>query len=112
MAKKLKDGTVKIGGSTSGDGDVKAENENKDDGHQVSDAVILDGEEEKTYWQNFIDFKTKQVQERELEKRAKKKQQKRGGGGGGHHRGGHHKGHRGGGGGGHGHYGRDRKDRR
>mmetsp|Transcript_22497 Transcript_22497/g.53129 ORF Transcript_22497/g.53129 Transcript_22497/m.53129 type:complete len:573 (+) Transcript_22497:94-1812(+) len=104
LARKLKDGNIKIGSSG-------------ENGHQVSDAVILDGDEEKAYWQNFMDFKTKQLQEKEREKRAKKKRQKRGGGGGGgrggHHRGGHRGGGgRGGGGGGHGHYGRDRKDRR
>lgn len=68
LAKKLKDGNIKISGE-----------------HKVGDAIVLEGDEEKKYWENFIEFKTKQIQEKEMEKRNRKKQKKgghgRGGGG-------------------------------
>jgi len=39
----------------------------------VKSACLLEGDEEKAYWKKFIDFKTKQMREREDEKRTKKR---------------------------------------
>jgi lupus La protein len=61
---------------------------------KVEDARVLEGDEEKKYWDDFIAFKNKQINHREEEKRSRKKQ-KRGGRGGG--RGGGRFGGRGGG---------------
>lgn len=46
-------------------------------GSKVEGARVLDGEEEKKYWEDFIAFKNKQIQQRVDEKRSKKKKQKR-----------------------------------
>jgi len=51
-------------------------------GNKVESATILAGDEEKAYWDEFIAFKTKQMQQR-----ADDRKQRRGGGGSGHKRG-------------------------
>jgi hypothetical protein len=65
LANRLKEGEVKI----------------KDT--QVQEVVVLEGDEEKKYWEDFIEFKNKQRLQREEEKQEKRagrnKRQKRGG---------------------------------
>lgn len=43
---------------------------------KVEDARVLEGDEEKKYWDDFIAFKNKQIAHREEEKRARKKQKR------------------------------------
>ena len=38
-------------------------------GEKVESAILLEGDEEKQYWQDFMDFKTKQLRQREEERR-------------------------------------------
>jgi hypothetical protein len=47
-------------------------------GSKVESAKILEGEEEKSYWDAFIDFKNKQIQQRAEERSSKKKRPRRG----------------------------------
>ena len=47
-------------------------------GAKVEDARVLDGDEEKKYWENFIDFKNKQIRHKEEEKHSRKKRRKGG----------------------------------
>jgi len=56
IAKRLKDGELEIAGK------------------KVDEAQILDGEEEKKYWENFVAFKNKQIRQNHEMKQAKKKQ--------------------------------------
>lgn len=44
---------------------------------KLDEAVVLEGEEEKKYWDEFIEFKTKQIQHKAEEKRAKQQSQKK-----------------------------------
>ena len=55
LAQKLKSGDLEISST------------------KVGDARILEGEEEKKYWDDFIEFKNKQIRHKEEEKRQKKK---------------------------------------
>eukprot|EP00934_Nitzschia_sp_Nitz4_P008901 Nitzschia sp. Nitz4//scaffold4_size323378//29743//30882//NITZ4_000616-RA/size323378-processed-gene-0.327-mRNA-1//-1//CDS//3329553267//8891//frame0 len=45
-------------------------------GSKVNDAFILEGDEEKKYWEEFIAFKNRQIQQRADERRSKKKQRR------------------------------------
>lgn len=47
-------------------------------GSKVESAKILDGKEEKSYWDAFLDFKNKQIQQRAEERSSKKKRPRRG----------------------------------
>lgn len=58
ICKKLNDGTLEIKGS------------------KVEGARIIDGDEEKKYWDDFIAFKNKQIHQRSDEKRSRKKQRR------------------------------------
>lgn len=60
LAEKLKNGDLEIAGA------------------KVGGARILEGEEEKKYWDDFIEFKNKQIRHKEEERRQKKK--RKGGG--------------------------------
>mmetsp|Transcript_22346 Transcript_22346/g.64039 ORF Transcript_22346/g.64039 Transcript_22346/m.64039 type:complete len:382 (-) Transcript_22346:23-1168(-) len=58
ICKKLQDGNLQIKGS------------------KVETARILDGDDEKKYWDDFIAFKNKQIHQRADEKRSRKKQRR------------------------------------
>jgi RNA binding motif len=49
-------------------------------GHSVGTARVLEGEEEKSYWQKFLDFKNRQVQQKADEKFQKRKRNANNGG--------------------------------
>lgn len=58
VCKKLADGSLEVKGA------------------KVKEAETLDGETEKKYWDEFIAFKNRQLQQREQEKRSRKKQKR------------------------------------
>jgi hypothetical protein len=49
---------------------------------KVTDAHVLEGEDEEKYWRTFIEFKNKQIRHKEEEKQSRKKRKKGGGRGG------------------------------
>ena len=59
VVKKLKDGDVKIAGA------------------KVEEAFLLEGDEEKKYWDDFIEFRKKQILHRNQERGSNKHRQKR-----------------------------------
>jgi len=59
VAQRLKEGELKVGDSN------------------VKEAYVLEGDEEKKYWESFIEFKNKQILQREKEKRERQRQQQK-----------------------------------
>jgi RNA recognition motif-containing protein len=55
VAKRVNDGDVQVGGE------------------KISEATLLEGDEEKKYWEDFMEFKNKQIRHREEERREHKK---------------------------------------
>ena len=46
-------------------------------GAAVPTVCLLEGQEEEQYWQDFMDFKTKQMRQRHEEKKARRKKHRR-----------------------------------